>query len=295
MNIVLQVVNKYGPCKIQKIRDSEDEISVISEIDNSLGLATNGNLTDKGREVVEFANANHNPSNRTNTNTYQNFEQLKRCEWVCSECQLLGAQPAANIRDFRDEGFEFDSESGMGYVSRKHCQNCETRTTHRRMMYPFPTKQKTLRATMTDDFRDRVKREYDNRDVIDDVKKNKDELEIDHRVPRIRCQESETGDFASMTSEDIRDTFQTISSSNNQRKSRACERCKKTGCRQTPCGIEFFYKGGEEYDKEIGCEGCFYYNPDKWREEYNSTSDKDNDKENTHIKIKNIIQGVLPI
>lgn len=295
MNIVLETINAYGPSKIQEIRDSDDEISVISEIDDSLRLSINGRLTDRGQEVVEFANADHNPSNRQNTNIYQNFEQLKQCEWVCSECQLLGAQPAANIRDFRDEGFLFDSESGMGYVSRNYCENCESKTTHRRMMYPFPTKKESLRETMTDDFRDRVKKEYDNRDVIDDVKKDKNSLEVDHRVPRIRREGSEDRDFSSMTSDDIRDSFQTVSSSNNQRKSRACERCKETGCRQTPCGIEFFYEGGKEYNKETGCKGCFYYNPDKWREAYNSVSGEKTGEENTNIRFGELIRELLPI
>ena len=33
--------------------------------------------------------------------------------------------------------------------------------------------------------------------------------------------------------------------------------------------IEFWYKGDENYDCSIGCEGCFWHNPTKWREELN--------------------------
>jgi len=54
-------------------------------------------------------------------------------------------------------------------------------------------------------------------------------------------------------------------------KSRYCENCAKTGERGTFIGINFFAKGGPQWDPkyrsddEQGCYGCFWYDPDKWR------------------------------
>lgn len=265
MKVAYEVIKNYSPQKIQEIRNVEDEISVIRTLNDSLHLVENNELTQKGTDLIEFANKNHNPS-KEGYNRYENFEKLKGGDWVCSECELSGSQTAACIRHYRNLGFVFDSKSGRGNTSYQRCDECDDKTTHRRMKYPFPVEEKILREDMTKDFRERVKELYDCREAFDNEKKDKSKLEVDHRRPRIRWEDSETINFNNITDKEIRERFQMLSSKNNQRKSRACERCKSTGKRQCPVGTNYFYEGGENYNEELGCEGCFYYNPDKWRE-----------------------------
>ena len=87
-------------------------------------------------------------------------------------------------------------------------------------------------------------------------------------------------DYSSgVTDDDIKGRFQLLKSSNgsvshNLLKSRACEKCYKTGNRGTPFGIKFFYEGGSKWapaDKEApeGCIGCGWFDFDKWRTELN--------------------------
>jgi len=45
-------------------------------------------------------------------------------------------------------------------------------------------------------------------------------------------------------------------------------------------GINYFYEGGPTWpegvagDEERGCHGCFWYNPDKWRQSLNALIDQ---------------------
>jgi hypothetical protein len=52
---------------------------------------------------------------------------------------------------------------------------------------------------------------------------------------------------------------------NNLLKSRNCEKCKKTGKRQSLLWIKYFYKWGEKYEDKTWCEGCGWYDPEKWK------------------------------
>ena len=78
-----------------------------------------------------------------------------------------------------------------------------------------------------------------------------------------------------MSNEEIQKRFILLTRANNLWKSRFCEKCFKTGIRGYFPGINFFYKGNEKWDFNIspydpkGCEGCFWYNPDKWRSTLN--------------------------
>jgi len=83
-----------------------------------------------------------------------------------------------------------------------------------------------------------------------------------------------------MSEEEIKEKFILLTRSNNLLKSRFCERCFKIGERGNFPGIYFWFKGNKKWDEKIdkydkkGCEGCFWNNPDKWREEINKAVDK---------------------
>ncbi|MDE0320862.1 MAG: hypothetical protein OXH86_19850 [Acidimicrobiaceae bacterium] len=107
---------------------------------------------------------------------------------------------------------------------------------------------------------------------------------MDHKLPQLRWGGTEVAaqqDYSAMSDEDIVDKFQLLKKSNgsvshNLLKSRACERCYKTGNRGTPFGIRFFYAGNGKWapaDKQdaSGCVGCGWFDFDAWRSALNRT------------------------
>ncbi len=250
---------------------NEDELVPILETSLEQGLVERTGqdrlcLTDWGERAKEFVVVDDwNPSSM-NTKKGRTFDVLSDLNWHCSECELSGSQPAAYIRDFRDEGFEFVSNTGgKGEYDRRYCESCGEETTHRRLKYAFPSAKPITRQEMPESFKQRVRELYDHRDAFD-LSSPGGTAEVDHRKPRIRWDESEDFDYEEMTDDELRDHFQILSSRNNLMKSRKCERCVETGKRPPFLGIKFYYRGGPEYEDDIGCEGCGWYNPHKWRD-----------------------------
>jgi hypothetical protein len=100
------------------------------------------------------------------------------------------------------------------------------------------------------------------------------QLEIDHRFPQVRWIRDESYDI-NLSDGDLHNKFQLLTREHNLWKSRYCEHCKETNERGTFIGINYFYSGGPEWDKKIvsddekGCVGCFWYDPEVWRNSLN--------------------------
>ena len=249
----------------------EDELVPILETAREQELIEHADqdrlsLTEWGERAKEFVVVEDwNPSSMS-TKKGRTFDVLTDLQWHCSECELSGSQPAAYIRDFRDEGFEFVSNTGgKGEYDRRYCESCGEDTTHRRLKYAFPSQKPITRQEMPESFKERVRELYDHRDAFD-LSSPGSTAEVDHRRPRVRWDEPEDFDYENMTDAEIKEHFQTLSGRNNLMKSRKCEQCVETGERPPFLGIEFYYEGGPEYEEEIGCEGCGWYNPHKWRD-----------------------------
>jgi len=106
------------------------------------------------------------------------------------------------------------------------------------------------------------------------------ELEVDHKFPQVRWNKNEPENGTDLEAEEIKEKFILLTRSNNLLKSRHCEKCCKTGKRGCFPGVYFWYAGDEKWNDKInnhdeaGCEGCFWYNPYKWREELNKIVNK---------------------
>ncbi|RLM56831.1 hypothetical protein DVK02_10140 [Halobellus sp. Atlit-31R] len=220
-------------------------------------------LTDLGERVHEYATRDWNPSNE-GTKRAATFETLSDCEWHCSACELPSSQPAKDIQMLRKEGFEFVQNTGQGQGDYRHCEICEDTTFHRKLQYPFPTQKSITRQEMPASFKRRVRDLYDHRDAFDGSSPSTT-LEVDHRVPEVRWEESESFDHESMSDEEVREHFQILSRKHNLLKSRKCEACVESGERPSFLQIDYYYQGGAEYDEEVGCVGCGWYNPHEWR------------------------------
>lgn len=211
------------------------------------------------------------------TKIYKTFTVLSDLKWHCSKHELPGTQPAKAIQIIGQHGFKTEKKT-------MYCEACKEKTVHRRLISLKLERNARVftRSELLEKLKKRIKEYYKNTDAItlrDDLP-----VEVDHKFPQVRWGTKEPENPVDMNNEEIQNRFILLTRANNLWKSRYCERCYKTGLRGTFPGINFFYKGGARWDKNIdthnfkGCEGCFWYNPYKWREALNIVIEKLEDK-----------------
>jgi len=129
----------------------------------------------------------------------------------------------------------------------------------------------------------RVRDYYNNEDAIEQRKRKDNQLVVDHRFPKIRRGGIEIVDSTDMSSEDIKEMYQLLkkddSGNHNKLKAEACIKCFNTGKRGKPLGINFYYRGNENWSNEFppvgegakaGCIGCGWYDFNEWRNSLNA-------------------------
>ncbi len=206
------------------------------------------------------------------TKLAQVFTILADGEWHCGKHELPGTQPAKAIQIIRQHGFSIENKTIF-------CATCKDKTVHRRLVSTEPTKQSIARQQFPAQLRKRVLQHYNNIEAITLREMIPNELEVDHRFPQVRWSRNEVFD-PNMSESQLRAKFQILTRQHNLWKSRYCENCVKTSERGTFIGINFFAKGTQLWDKtyasddERGCEGCFWYDPQQWREALNRLIDK---------------------
>ncbi len=195
------------------------------------------------------------------------FTTLSDMEWHCGKHELPGTQPAKAIQIIKQHGFKIDKKT-------MYCNICKERTVHRQLLSIEPEMPSYVRLQIPAQLRKRILRFYKNTEAITLRKMVPNQLEVDHRFPQVRWSCDEHYD-TNMSEEVLQRKFQLLTRQHNLWKSRYCERCKETGERGTFIGIDYFYKGGEVWDEEYqddderGCIGCFWYDPETWRNSLN--------------------------
>jgi hypothetical protein len=202
------------------------------------------------------------------TKLAQIFTILSDTEWHCGKHELPGTQPAKAIQIIRQHGFQIENQT-------IYCSVCGDKTVHRRLVSIKPVSQSIIRQQFPPELRSRILRYYKNIEAITLREMVPNQLEIDHRFPQVRWRNDEKFD-PNMPEEKIHRKFQLLTREHNLWKSRYCERCRNTSERGTFIGINFFYKGSEEWDENIpdedeqGCVGCFWFDPEEWRNNLNT-------------------------
>ncbi|MDP2946643.1 MAG: hypothetical protein Q8N88_00875 [Nanoarchaeota archaeon] len=194
------------------------------------------------------------------TKIYQTFVILSDAKWHCARHELPGTQPAKAIQIIRQHGFKIDNKT-------IYCESCHEKTVHRKML-SLKGERVFTRSKLPEKLKKRIKEYYRNIDAI--TLRNDLQTEVDHRFPQVRWGTKEPENPVDMSNQDIQKRFMLLTRANNLWKSRFCERCFKTRIRGYFPGIKFFYRGSEKWAiddsyNEEGCEGCFWYNPEKWR------------------------------
>lgn len=207
---------------------------------------------------------NNNPFKEGSTQ-YRDFEVMSDLQWHCTKCELASGQ-AKTWQVWRQEkGIQLKMD-GEKYYKTMHCDHCGCNTIHRGLAsLEIITEGTRARASLPKALTDRVKKHYDNIDAFTLRVEAPGKLEVDHRFPQVRWTTDEDVNDIHMSEEEIENKFMLLTRENNLLKSRFCENCKNTGKRAKGYGIPFWYVGGENWDDNIGCEGCFWFSPEKWR------------------------------
>lgn len=201
------------------------------------------------------------------TKLAQIFKTLSDEKWHCGKHELPGTQPAKAIQIIRQHGFDIENNT-------RYCDKCKDKTVHRRLTSTIPAEPSFVRLQLPPKLRERVLKHFDNIESITLREMISNQLEVDHRFPQVRWSKDESYDVE-MSEKELHNKFQLLTRGHNLWKSRYCERCQETGERGTFIGINYFTKGGPNWDTKIssdeerGCFGCFWYDPDEWRLELN--------------------------
>ena len=145
--------------------------------------------------------------------------------------------------------------------SRK-CATHGTRVPHYLLENTLVTEASRLRAAYTHAERDLIAATCGSRDAYTGGATG---LQIDHRVPQIRW----VGDEARVDLSDpeaIRGEFQLLGADTNLIKSRACESCVRTGTRPAFFGLPVYFRGTDQFDPVLGCDGCPWAYPEGARQ-----------------------------
>lgn len=175
--------------------------------------------------------------------------------------------PARRIQDIKDAGYTIASvsrQNGRGY---------------NRILLPIPLHTEMGYETFTPQFKARVIRLLKERNAFEARTTAKRALIPDHKFSEVRWDE-ETKDEnpMDMTDDEIIQKFQLLDNQRNQQKREICRKCYQEGVRGTIYGIDYFYKGTKQWDKNIptkgkaaekGCEGCPWYDIEEWRNRLN--------------------------
>jgi len=201
------------------------------------------------------------------TQIAKTFMILSDGEWHCAKHELPGTQPAKPVQIIRQHGYDIENKKML-------CEVCKYRTVHRRLISTEPIQPSFIRQQVPANLRKRILEHYHNVEAISLREMYSSQLEVDHRFPQVRWSKDESYN-PDMSEYDLHGKFQLLTRQNNLWKSRYCEHCAKTGERGTFIGINFFADGGPTWDSSIptddehGCQGCFWYDPEIWRQELN--------------------------
>lgn len=204
------------------------------------------------------------------SNQYHDFETMSDCKWHCAKCELLSGQ-AKTWQVWRQErGIQLDQDERGNWYKMILCPHCGIKTVHRKLKTTeIVTENLRARKSIPPAIAKRAKVLFGFVDEYSMRTEAAKLLELDHRVPQVRWSSTEE-DNAGLSDEQIKEKFMLLTSPNNLLKSRVCEDCVRTNKRGKGYKeIAFWYVGDENYSESIGCVGCFWHNPSRWRAELN--------------------------
>jgi len=206
--------------------------------------------------------------------SYHDFNILSDLKWHCTKCELKSGQ-AKTWQVWRQQGIQLDVDEKGNFYKKIFCKKCNNKTIHRKLKSLEISEETKSRSGLSQNLAKKIKEFLNFEEALFLRKMLPKELEVDHKFPQVRWNKNEKENNFEMSEKEIREKFILLTRSNNLLKSRYCEKCYKTNVRGNFPGIYYWYKGNKDWDKNIdkhnekGCDGCFWYDPFKWRDEIN--------------------------
>ncbi len=219
-----------------------------------------------------------------NSIIFKVFSILKDKKWHCRTCVEAAVKSRQIAGGGGIQGLQRGTKTRPGLeieTKKQKCNACNATTIHDKWTGKYL--ESVTASSIPKILQTKILKHFNYTDCIENRKRNPNELVIDHRLPMIRWGGIEDKNAPDMTEDQIQEKFQLLkkdsSGNHNLLKSRACENCAKTGKRGSPFGINFFYKGNEDWpdncpktgeEAKDGCIGCGWYDFNTWRDVLNS-------------------------
>ena len=201
------------------------------------------------------------------------FDKLLSLDWKSVKYDLPNNPNwARRIQDIKEFGYTLATDT------RRTVKGKYETDTHI-LLVPLPKGGVTGYEVMSPAFKTKAITVLESINVFEYSKTNKHGLLPDHKFPEIRWdEETRAENPEEMPSKEIKEKFQLVDNQRNQQKREICRKCFQSGIRGKLYGIDYYYKGDENWDNSIpkigkeaekGCEGCGWYDIQKWRDSLN--------------------------
>lgn len=238
-------------------------------IEECSNLLSKENISNWIKNTTEIATTGNSQANKF-------LNLLLENNAVCSKCKLtkITQNPQKPIQNLRDRGYVISTNR------KKYCNNCKKNTTHYTITPVLSTDQNNY-ETISTTLKKRICQVFDFRDSYTGIQNPSAKSFIpDHKFPEDRWdKDTAINNNENMSTEEIKQKFQLLTTQTNLQKQRHCANCIKTGKRSYPFGIKYYYSGTEEWDKTIpkkgkdaekGCIGCGWYDLLEWKKQLNN-------------------------
>ncbi len=176
--------------------------------------------------------------------------------------------PAKRIQEIKNAGYTVASVPSLSNKKKTD-----------RVLLPIPLNNELGYEVFTTQFKNRVIRLLNGINAYEAKATSISSLIPDHKFSEVRWDDATKGENPmTMSDDEIISKFQLLDNQRNQQKREVCRKCFQEGIRGTIYGINYFYKGSEEWDSSIpsvgksaekGCEGCPWYDIEEWRRRLN--------------------------
>lgn len=200
------------------------------------------------------------------------FDKLLNMRWNSVERDLpKNPNWARRIQDIKEFGYTLATDTNMKGV------DGDGNGTHI-LLIPIPKGGVSGYETMSATFKNKVIKALKSVNAFELSSANKHGLIPDHKFPEIRWDKDTQEDNENLDEEEIKVKFQLLDNQRNLQKREICRKCFQTDKRGIIFGVNYFYKGDENWSKSIpkqgkdaekGCVGCAWYDIAVWRDGIN--------------------------
>ena len=181
---------------------------------------------------------------------------------------------ARRIQDIKEFGYTLATDT-------KKLDSFGKKTSHI-LLLPIPRGNITGYEIINEKLKNRILKVLSNIHSFE-TRTIKNGLIPDHKFPEIRWDHDTKSINTDLSDANIKAKFQLLDNQRNLQKREVCRKCFQSNQRGVIFGIEYFYSGTKDWNKNIpkigkeaekGCIGCGWYDINTWRENLNKLIQK---------------------